>query len=232
MPSSRPLIAVTAAVGLLVLAWASVAGPVTLLGSTGPRREPQPSPPSPSASPSPDVGLPPSGRELFGDRPQRLDLSWIGDLLSWTVLLGAIAAMALGLRLLWQHRGPRRSDQDEDDFDVLPTVSAAAEAISRDAEARLNALSEGTPTDGIISCWLRLERVVAEAGFPRERWETSAEFTVRVLKALDVDPASVAMLAELYREARFSAHPPDERARTKARAALRRFEAELVEVDR
>ena len=71
-----------------------------------------------------------------------------------------------------------------------------------------------------MACWLRLEEVVAEAGVPPRRSETSAEFVVRVLHSLDLDPRAIGALAALYREARFSEHELGEDARTAARAAL------------
>ena len=213
------------------MVWASVTGPATVFGSAGEPRTPGEEP-SPSESPTREIDLPPSGEELFGDRPARLDLSWIGDLLAWAVLLGLIAVSWVVLRWLWLHRWRGRPvGPVEPDFEVLPPVPAATEALARDAEARLSALGEGTARDGIVHCWLRLEQVVADAGFPRERWETSSEFTVRVLHRLDVDPRSIATLAGLYREARFSVHPLDETARQRAAAALHRFQADLVEVD-
>jgi hypothetical protein len=83
-----------------------------------------------------------------------------------------------------------------------------------------------------VACWLRLEQVIAAAGFPRHRSETSAEFTVRVLKVLDVDPRAISALARLYREARFSTHELGEDARTTAESALLRLHEDLQEPSR
>lgn len=216
-----------AAAGLVVLVWASVSGPVAVFGSAGPRMAPT-AEPTPSASPTPEPDLPPSGRELFGDRTPQLDLSWVGDLLAWTILLGLLGLAVLVGRWLWRHRWRLPERPGEVDFEVLPTVQAATARLARDAAARLSAVGQGTPRDGILRCWLRLEQVVAEAGFPREPWETSAEFTVRVLRSLDVDPRSIGVLADLYREARFSSHTLGEAARTTAADALRRFQDDLL----
>jgi hypothetical protein len=54
------------------------------------------------------------------------------------------------------------------------------------------------------------------AGIGREPWETSAEFTLRVLDLVSADERAVAELSVLYREARFSDHDLDEAARTAA----------------
>ena len=68
---------------------------------------------------------------------------------------------------------------------------------------------------------------MAAAGLPRSRHETSAEFVVRVLHRLDLDPRAIGELAALYREARFSDHQLGEEARERARAALERLHADL-----
>lgn len=220
-------LALAATAGLLILVWASVTGPVALFGSTGPNVGPRPAQPTPSESPSPEPG-PQSGEEMFGDLPPRFDFSWIGDLISWTVLLGSLAVVAVALRWMWRTRWRRPPRQPDPDFDVLPSLQTLTEALARDSDARISAIAEGTPRNGIVRCWLRLEEVIADAGLPREPWETSAEFTVRILRSLDIDPRSIGVLADLYREARFSAHALDEQARETAEAALRRLQDELT----
>jgi hypothetical protein len=59
------------------------------------------------------------------------------------------------------------------------------------------------------------------------RSETSAEFVVRTLRAIDVDPRPIGALAALYREARFSDHELGEARRTAAREALQALHEEL-----
>ncbi|MGA9748583.1 MAG: DUF4129 domain-containing protein, partial [Nocardioides sp.] len=86
----------------------------------------------------------------------------------------------------------------------------------------------GSPRNGIVACWARLEDAVADAGVPRNRHETSAEFTVRVLHVLDLDPRAIGDLARLYREARFSEHELAESARDDARDALARLQSDLA----
>lgn len=208
--------------GLLLLLWAATTGPVQLVGPSG--RRLQRDYPTPSApSPSPDTvygGL--SGRSLVHGAPE-YDLSWVGDLVTWTVLLVATVAIGYGVVWLWQHRwrGPDRAARR--DFAVLPEPSPGVglpEAIGREADEQLAAVLGGTPRDGIVRCWLRLEQAVARAGVVRAPSETSAELTVRVLRTLDVDPRAVGSLAALYREARFSEHHLGEDARATARTAL------------
>jgi hypothetical protein len=112
------------------------------------------------------------------------------------------------------------------EFEVLPDV-VVQEALRDDAEAQLAAVGEGSVRNGIVGCWLRLEEIVASAGYPRSPAETSSEFVVRVLKSLDLDPRAAATLAALYREARFSAHRLGEDERTAARSALQALHEEL-----
>ncbi len=93
------------------------------------------------------------------------------------------------------------------DFDAVDDV---ASSITADAAAQRAALLHGAPRNAIVECWLRLEAAVVEAGVHRDPADTSAELTERVLASHHVDPAALAHLAALYREARFSDHPMDE----------------------
>ncbi len=56
----------------------------------------------------------------------------------------------------------------------------------------------------------------------RQPWETSSEFTLRLLDRVSADDAAVSRLEGLYREARFSDHEIDEsRRRGSDRGAAR-----------
>ena len=227
----RGLVGLAGTAALLVLVWAAVTGPVALLGSSGRRlgpRSPGPTPSSPTAGPD----GPQSAREIIGNRPRQLDLSWVGDLIAWAIFLGVVGVVAAGTGWLWRNRWHRPERPGRVEFDVLPEIDSVADMLARDARAQLAAVAEGTPRNGIVACWLRLEQVIAEAGLPRHRSETSAEFTVRVLKVLDVDPRAISALARLYREARFSTHELGEDARTTAESALLRLHEDLQEPSR
>lgn len=54
----------------------------------------------------------------------------------------------------------------------------------------------------------------------RHEWETSSEYTLRILDLVAADTAAVTRLAGLYREARFSTHELTEADRAAALAAL------------
>jgi hypothetical protein len=209
---------------LVVLAWAAATGPVRLASPSGRVRDVASPPPS-SASPS-DGTDPGNLREVTRDVRPRFDLSWLGDLLIYALLVGLCVAVFLGARRLWLHRWHPPEKPAVVEFEVLPQVSVQ-EALRADADAQLTAVGEGSVRNGIVGCWLRLEQIVADAGYPRSPAETSSEFVVRVLKSLDLDPRAAATLAALYREARFSEHRLGEDKRTAARSALQALHDDL-----
>ena len=215
--------------GRLVLVWAATVGPGDLVSSR-PGARVVPAFLTETASPSasrPPVTL----EEITEDVEQTIDLSWLGSLITWALVLGVLLALCLavvavvrvGIRNRWLRPGRR----EEVDFEVLPE-ERAVQALVDDAAARLEAVDQGSVRNGIVRCWARLEDAVGDAGLPRARHETSAEFTVRVLHRLDLDPHAISDLARLYREARFSRHELTEDARTEARSALLQLEHDLA----
>lgn len=183
-------------------------------------------PPPPTPTPS-DEGVPGDPLEsLRGDGAGGIDLSWVGQLITWAFVLTVLGLALIGLRWLWQNRWRPSPKPQVAEFDVLPET-AVAEALRDDVDAQLAVVEGGSPRNGIVGCWLRLEDIVGRAGMPRNAWETSAEYTVRILKALDIDPRPIGRLAGLYREARFSEHELDETARRAATSALRALHADL-----
>ena len=222
------VVAPAVVLGMLVLVWAASTGPGRLLFATPATRT---IPPGLTARVSPSESSPPvTLEEITENVEQTIDLSWLGDLIAWAVVLGVglllcVAAAALVRRAVrdrWLQPGGRPAVE----FDVLPEVQAV-QALADDGAARLAAVHEGTVRNGIVRCWVRLEEAVGQAGLPRAPHETSAEFTVRVLHRLDLDPHTVGELARLYREARFSEHELGEGSRAAAREALVRLQEEL-----
>jgi hypothetical protein len=108
------------------------------------------------------------------------------------------------------------------DFEVLEDPEPLVEEIRRDADLQLELLLAGEPRNAIVACWERFEEQAERVGLARLSWETSAEFTLRLLDAVSADPVAVSDLAALYREARFSEHQITEAAREQAMAALQR----------
>lgn len=143
----------------------------------------------------------------------------------WTLIA---LATALVVATLWRERpsfGWRRRRRLEEPFDLLPDV---AETITRDAAEQRAALQTGAPRDAIVACWLRLEASVVAAGVERRPSDTSTELVERVLTEHQVNPNSLAALAGLYREARFSDHEMHEAARATAISALDQVHAGLA----
>nr|WP_246416532.1 DUF4129 domain-containing protein [Nocardioides luti] len=149
-----------------------------------------------------------------------------------TVLAYALEVVValIGLVLLWRLQrwaretfdARRRRDPrpDEVDFDVLEAPGVITEEILRDADDQRALLEGGPADDAIIECWHRFEVQAAAAGTSRRTWETSSEFTLRILELVSADDRAVTRLAGLYREARFSGHLMGEDDRAEALAAL------------
>ncbi len=146
-------------------------------------------------------------------------------ILLWTVIA---LATALAIAALWRERpsfGWRRRRSEDEPFDLLADV---ASAITADAAEQRAALRTGAPRDAIVTCWLRLETSVIAAGVERRPSDTSTELVERVLSEHQVNPNSLAALAALYREARFSDHEMSEAARATAIGALDQVHAGLT----
>jgi uncharacterized protein DUF4129 len=220
------LLPAAVAVGLLVAVWAATAGPVRMLGvapveHSTVTRLPTAEAPSQSQSAMPDA------HQLTRNVHHDVDLSWLGELLGYAAVLAVCFGCYLVLRGLWRNRWRRPQKPVAVAFEPLPP-DEMADLIEQDAEARMVAVDSGGPRDGIVACWLRLEESVAACGVPPRPAETSTELVTRVLRSLDVDPRSVATLAQLYREARFSDHVLGEDRRDQARAALLTLSEDLA----
>jgi hypothetical protein len=136
--------------------------------------------------------------------------------LFWTTVLRA------GLRLPGSsYRGPPPAGRGAvpDEVDPAPLADAV--------DAGLRRLEDGSPGEGIVACWVQLERAAADAGTHRAAPDTPSELAGRLIDRHDVTPGPLLRLADLYREARYSRHRLPESARDQARAALEAVRAEL-----
>ena len=127
----------------------------------------------------------------------------------------------------WDARRRPEPPAERVDFDVLAAPAVMSVAILEDAEEQRQLLAEGAPDNAILQCWHRFESQASTTGMTRRTWETSSEFTLRVLELVAADSAAVARLAGLYREARFSEHEMTEDDRAAAIAALDAIHAGL-----
>lgn len=221
--------AVVAAATLVVAltAWAATSGPNGVL--TGDGFDPAG---PPSAEPSATVTAT-SDDPLVANPPGSETHEWVrlvAVLLQAAVLLLA-AYLLLRYVLLpagrrvrsWvrQRRRYRVEEREAEEFTVLAPADAVAREMAADAGAQRDLLlGTALPGDGVVACWHRFETQAEAAGMARHSWETSSEYTMRVLDLVDADQPAVSRLGALYREARFSEHALTEEHRAEAVAAL------------
>ena len=189
-----------------------------------------------AASPGPAPALPTlptptsTTTSSTGPPPGSSALSMIfGVLLA--MLAVAVAAIIIGLvvaAIRSAFRRPVLTEHREATFAAPPVP----EELLDGAKKRLELLEAGEPRNAIVAAWLDLEGAAGETGLPRERAETSTEYTARVIGTWKVDSARLGDLAALYREARFSVHPLDESHRRRAIDDLAVLHADLEHVAR
>lgn len=184
--------------------------------------------PSELPSPGPTEAAPPAAPEPGStwSLPR-----WLVTVLVLLCLAGVFAyllRLARSDRLRWRWQWPRGAEPVPDAAGGPPPDRAMTGALAQAADAGLVQLADGPPRDAVIACWVLLEGAAATAGTARRPAETSTELTARVLREHRVSGDVLSRLADLYREARYSAHPLGEDARAAARAALGQVRRELV----
>lgn len=223
--------AVVAAALLVVVlaAWAATTGPSGVLTGDGfdPAGEPSA---EPSATATADGGPPPEAAS-----PPEVEVrEWVGVV----ALVLQVAVTLLAVYLLVRHaglplarwlrarlgrrRGGRLEEAAAEGFPVLEPPAAVARELAAGASAQRALLLDehATPRNAVVACWQRFEAQAQAAGVGRRPWETSSEYTMRVLDLVDAHGPAVSRLASLYREARFSEHELTEQHRSDAVAAL------------
>jgi Domain of unknown function (DUF4129) len=237
MGASRASVTAVAAVvgGVLLVAvlvtWAASIGPSGVLTGDGP--EAQRITPSETTDGTP-FGEPEDpqkrlAREFEGeDHPVIRAIAVVLELVAGLAVLYVLFRVGRWARQAYDARRRPEPPPDEVDFDVLEGPRRLAEEITRDAAEQRRVLMEGSPRNAIVECWHRFEQQAAGAGLERHPWETSSEFTLRMLDLVAADSHAVAELAGLYREARFSSHTLDESTRARAVADLEAIHAGLL----
>jgi hypothetical protein len=220
--------AVVAAAALVVVlvAWASTSGPNGVLNGDGFHPAGPPSD-EPTVTASDEAGRAAGGPQEVAHH------EWVRDVAVLLQVLITLLALYLVLRylalpfLLWLRAriSARRRYRDEElraeEFTVLAPPEAVAREMVADAAAQRELLvGTAAPGNAVVACWQRFETQAAAAGVGRHPWETSSEYTMRVLDLVDADQPAVSRLGALYREARFSEHDLTERHRAEALAAL------------
>lgn len=87
--------------------------------------------------------------------------------------------------------------------------------------------AEADPRKAIIAAYARLERVLGANGIPRSAAETSDEYLERVLRDLELAPAAIGRLTDLFTRAKFSQHDVDLTMKEEAISALEHVRDEL-----
>ncbi|GAW52300.1 MULTISPECIES: DUF4129 domain-containing protein [unclassified Nocardioides] len=218
-------VVVLALLVVLLVAWAATIGPSGVLRGTGPDRVQAPTATeSTSEAPREDPEVPTPPEEGTASTA-----SWVKTLAFLVNLAAAIALVAFvllagrsGVRRWQLRRFNRRrvSETDSVDFGVIePPVRVAREMLA-DAQEQRRTLLEGSPRNAVVACWHRFETQGGAAGVERRPWETSSEYTLRMLDLVDAYEPAVSRLGALYREARFSEHELTEADRQDAIEAL------------
>ena len=225
--SAVAAVVATALLVVVLAAWAASIGPSDVLTGPGP---------SPAGTPSTDQLESRNAGELTpADEKERQDppgwvrtAAFLVDVALAALAVYLVARYLGGPLLSWSvrrrrrgRRGRRGGGDDDTDFAVLAPADAVAQEMLRDADAQRDELATaGTPRNAVVACWHRFETQAAAAGVARHPWETSSEYTMRVLDLVDAHQPAVSRLGRLYREARFSEHELTEAHRQQALDAL------------
>lgn len=135
-------------------------------------------------------------------------------------LLGLALWVAYRMRKLARPAPALAGFADEDELSAEQAMAAL-----EDARAHLSTVVDAH--DAVIAAWLALERAIAEAGVRRAPSQTTLEFVVAVLGALQLDHSALDRLSHLYRRALFDPQPLVESDREEALALLDQLTADL-----
>jgi hypothetical protein len=230
MTAGRATVSAVAAVlaaALLVVVlvtWAASIGPGGVL--EGPGIEARRSTPSPTESTLTASATPQTDVQRLEEttpgpaNPWLRTIAFLVELATLCLVLFLLFRLTQWLREAYDARRRRDERPDEVAFDVIEAPGLVAREILHDAEAQRLVLAAGPPGNAIVECWHRFETQAAAAGLSRQPWETSSEFTLRILELVAADDRAVFRLAGLYREARFSEHTMTEVHRAAALEAL------------
>ncbi|ABL80990.1 MULTISPECIES: DUF4129 domain-containing protein [unclassified Nocardioides] len=225
--ASTLAVASVVATALLVVvlgAWAASIGPSGVLRGEGPSPAGTPTVTESTSASAGPAAVDTTSAESRGTPPWVRAFALLVDLavVVGLVLLAARYAVLPAVRSVRRRRRARlRRTTESLDFPVLEPPAAVAQEILADAASQRRLLAEGgSPRNAVVECWHRFETQAAAAGLARGAWETSSEYTMRVLDLVDAHQPAVTRLGELYREARFSEHPLTEAHRQEALAAL------------
>ncbi len=145
--------------------------------------------------------------------------------------LGALALVALAIWVWLRMRAlsapaPDEAGMADADLEQDALSTQQARSALEEARERLSAVVDAH--DAVIAAWLALERAIAAAGVRRRPSQTTLEFVVAVLAAVELERAALQEIAHLYRRALFDPAPLTEPDR---RRALQLLETLLGQLD-
>jgi len=135
----------------------------------------------------------------------------------------AVVALLVMLAVRLARRTARTRTRRFPAGEAMPAAPSGAvpEALNVAVAAGLVELADDSdPRGAVINAWVRLERAAEHVGAARAPADTSADLAARLLAEHEVPPDVLGRLAGLYRAARYSPHPGDDRMRVEALEAL------------
>lgn len=146
-----------------------------------------------------------------------------------TVALIALGVVLLAVLLAWLVRRMRALARDRpEEAEEVPVEDLTEEqARTALADARTRLSLDVDAQDAVITAWLALEDSLQQAGVRRAPSQTTLEFVVAVLGALQLERAALERFAALYRRALFDPEPLAETDRQDALAQLDTLSAQL-----
>ena len=199
-------------VGAVVLVlWAAVAGPGTVLEGEG-RDRVTLSDPTPTSE-SVEAG---SGEQMLPSEETRDVPTWLRAVVRAVLLVLEVAVVVAFAWVLWRAGRWAWQRWDARDRPAGPATSltgaeevldteALTEELLRGAAGRRARLEEGPPRNAVVACWPA---------------ETATELARRLLDVLGADEDAVAVLAAAYHRARYSEVPVTAQDRSRALRAL------------
>ncbi|MGE3536661.1 MAG: DUF4129 domain-containing protein [Candidatus Tectimicrobiota bacterium] len=155
-------------------------------------------------------------------RLQQVHSSTTGYAMFLLILLVYGGIGALGLWILWESYGK-----------VAPGVASEAPQTRHVRRAMAAGLQElrlhADPRQAIIACYARLEHLLADHGAPVAATLTPQESMGEALRELMLPLQDFAELVQLFELARYSLHPLDQAARTRAITCLERLQEALAQ---
>jgi hypothetical protein len=139
-------------------------------------------------------------------------------------IVALLVTAALAYVLYLRRRARRR--------EIRQRRRVAAELEQVMSESLANLAMDPDPRRAVIAAYARMERVLAAHGSPRNPAEAPIEYVRRLLGELDLRPAPLHGLTELYEQARFSTHEINVSMRAEAIDLLERIRADLGELAR